>query len=210
MHVATCLVAFTLIEPGLAIDDDTPLLLPDEPCSGAIGGSLSQPIVPDVTVELQDTIGAIERTTSCAVAFGAGFRAWRFLGKCGVDSSDIEPGRHCHATRTAGKIHVLPTVTLGTTGPACVCLVLVRRTRAAFPACCSVAVVCYPVAWDAQWLVQALNLPRKHLKLVLRAWLLITIDAKGAAAAIRGSQLATAVALQNRIVVHQPWNQDSR
>jgi hypothetical protein len=88
--------------------------------------------------------------------------------------------------------------------------VLVRRTRAAFPVYSSGAVVCYPLAWDAQRLLQALKLPRICLKLVLRAWLLITIDAKGAAAAIRGFQIATAVALQSRIVVHQPWNQDSR
>ena len=88
--------------------------------------------------------------------------------------------------------------------------VLVCRTRAAFPDYSSGAVVCYPLAWDAQRLLQALKLPRICLKLVLRAWLLITIDAKGAAAAIRGFQIATAAALQSRIVVHQPWNQDSR
>ena len=113
VHVATCPVAFTPIELGLAIDD-TPFLLPDYPFSGAIGGALSQPIVPDVAVELQDAIGTTERATSCAIALGAGFRAWRFLGKCAVDSSDVEPGRHCPAIRTAGKIHVLPTVTLST------------------------------------------------------------------------------------------------
>jgi hypothetical protein len=88
--------------------------------------------------------------------------------------------------------------------------VLVRRTRAAFPDCNSGAFVCYPLAWDAQRLLQALILPLICLKLVLRAWLLITIDAKETAAAVRGFQLAADVAVQSRIVVHQPWNQDSR
>jgi hypothetical protein len=66
------------------------------------------------------------------------------------------------------------------------------------------------VAWDAQWLVQALNLPKKHLKFVLRAWLLITVNAKGAAAAVLGLQLAAGIALDSRIVVHHPWNQHRR
>ena len=80
--------------------------------------------MPDVAVELQDTIGAVECATSCAVALGAGLRAWRFCGKRAVDSSDIEPCRHCPAIRTAGGILVLPAPTLNTTGSACVYLVL--------------------------------------------------------------------------------------